>query len=64
MSSIVRCVEWSIVPHRADRAIHMVLEGEYIPAMVPRTLFQLLYVQTFENVGVLELSIGGSDGGL
>ena len=52
------------VTYSADGAVHMVLKGEHVPALILQTWFQFLDVETFENVWFLKLGVGGSDGGL
>ena len=52
------------IVYRADGAVYVVLEREYVPTVIPRTQLQLLNVETFQNVRLLKLSVGGPDGRL
>ena len=45
--------------HGADGPVDVVVEAEDIPALVPRAEIQQPHVQPVEDVGGLELSIGG-----
>ena len=47
--------------YSADGAVHVVLKREHVPALILRTWFQFLNVETFQDVRVLELGIGGPD---